>query len=327
MKKIFILLLVPIVLLGMVGCGNKDTKKEETNKDKYEEIKEEYSDYDFFDIETYDEETNGQTKYGKKEWITYATEDEFSFDGCGEMNLGKYNFKIENGIMIITDGNDNEYALEKIKDIKNSMIYYDGMSCTSATLVILTNEGKIYYHNLVGTDIFVPSSLEEKLKLVESDYIFDEIGVSKYMALGHRLGAHTQDGKSVTINYDYVSASASEPYDENIYDYIIRAGISTLIITLDGTMYFEENNYIVDEENNKIYVNYAMDADKYYIVDRQGYLYTLDDNGQTNIAKKYSTNKVVSIGKVKERGNKASTIIVLEDEEVIELYSVNDIRY
>ena len=333
---VLIVILVILVIFLLVKSMNKDnsTDNNQVNDNIDNNTSIDLSKYNFTDIKTYDKSTNGNIVYNNKEWIGDTASTSFKIEREASCNNEKqdinYTLNINNGVLTIIDGNTNQsYTFNKITNIKSAMEFNNGQDCASMGIVILTNSGNIYYRDdykyiaSKGTMHLDFNTLEDEFEMVKSNYSFDKIGYTTYKTFGSRLlGAHTTSGKEVTISPDDLSVSS--PYDDNVHAFFMDMYGPTMIVKNDASLLVEDTNKtIVDSSNNKIYINYGFIGDKLYIIDRQGYLYTININDEyeleTTTADKYSDVKVKSIGIDNTGSHYSSVILQFENSKNIEI--------
>lgn len=325
MKKIFIILLLPIFLISVVGCGNETTenknkKEEKVEKEEQQEILEEYEDYTFIDVKTYNEKNNGEILFSEREWTDYQNLKEIILKEevivNNQLVTFEYKYVIEDGFLVGYNlGTDERKVLSNFGNIKELSTYCNGNA--ERGVAVLTETGKIYYLLSISNG----SLVEESLKLIETDYTFDKFGHTKfYRECAFKLGALTTNGEQVTID---TSTGEVSIIDNEIYNYICGTASTCFNIMNDGKIYYTNNpilngELLTNENNENIYYNYIFDKHdtKYYIIDRQGYLYEFKYNSLSTdklYATKYSSNKVVKIG-IKDN----QTMLILENNEIIE---------
>ena len=329
---VLVVILVVIVIFLLVKSMNKnnntsnDTNDNQVNDNNVDDNIDDdnsidLSKYNFTDIKTYDVSTNGNIVYNSKEWIDDSAKTDITVtDSCVENDGNKYTFKINNGILTLLDEKTKEtYTFKNITNVKSVMehVAYD---CENLNIVLLTNDGKVYYReNYKFTLDF--KTIESEFIQVNTNYKFDKIGKSNYPLNSTDVGAHTTDGHEVAISINN-NGLVSEPF-EDVYDILLYIQRKGLLINYDASL-MSDNKYITDDSNNKLYINYGFTSnDKVYIIDRQGYLYTININDkyelETTTADKYSDVKVKSIGIDNTGSHYSSVILQFENSKNIEI--------
>lgn len=325
MKKIFILLLLPIFLFGAVGCGNKTTKKEEKKEEQKVKLDlTKYEDYTFEDLKIYEEDLKGQKIHEPREWIEYVEKTEVLFDTFSEGVT--YNLEINDGHLKITNNSTGEnYTFNKIINAKNIMICVNGQVADERIFIILTTDGDLYYRDASSKSPINLVTFEDEFNLLNSEYKFEKIGYETYFAFASKsLGALTTTDEQVTIDLWFDEPTVSNPY---LKDTSARFVIATnnhnyqfAYIKTDGSVVLYNPNssqttdYIVDENGEKIYATYVFSS---HIIDFEGYIYKV--NPETFVAEKVSSSKVAKIGAKELYEGVNKYVVVLEDNEFIEV--------
>ena len=310
-KKLLMGIIIILLLFSSWLIYSNFNKKEVKNELKEELItgsiidykKDKYSDYNIVDIKTYDSKENGNVIYEKNllgsynDIITNFTRDGKSC--TGNRNL---KFEISKGKVIITDLDSNEnYTMSNIEGAKE-LYYLENLACDNDYYYILTNDGKIYYaSHLSHLEVDNISEYEQAFKLIETDMIFDRLGVISE----NIVVAKTDDNKEVFI--------ANEDNIQVLDNFTWMGGYDRNFISTKGELYISLGNDLASKKiKDDFYVNYYFGINN-LIIDRQGFLYEYD----------YSTEELNKIydNKVSKIGYKDDNYIFIFDNN--KMYSVN----
>lgn len=294
------------------------------------EVQEEFPTYTFHKV-TF---LNQNYKYPNKTWIQYEENRSIDFKipaDCIGKNPIHYKFVIQNGTVTVTDQlnqNLEPYTFQKITSVKNIMVLSSGQDCTEMYIILLTNDGKLYYRsnskNMKSQETDLNpfrldyTTLENEFEVVSTNYQFDKIGYSVYGFPSNvrRLGALTTTGEQVSINI-YFNGTVSEPYRTNLYYFLTYQFSDALLINVDGKAYFQSEQYLTDENKKAILVNYAFYDNRYlYLIDREGYLYRVGIDNKSTVLRKYSDHKVVGIG-TNSNEKKSRYILAFDSKETL----------
>lgn len=289
--------LAVILSIAVFFTPEPEYLKEEIVDNSIEEIIEEKKPNKYYSIALNLEKglSTSDNMYPQKELITYQEEKHFEIEkktSTGE-NI-KYGFEINNDniLNIIDKVNNTSYAFNKITNIK-SVIAYSEQTYDSISIIILTNEGKIYYRKskLYGSNINY-ETIEEEFILLDSTYIFEKIGyINSNNQQEKEIGALTSNQEEVTIYLE--NNQISEPLNKDLYSCLADCSLNDLKINYTGTAYYYAKNLTYRNEEIKVSYAFLTEENKVYIIDNNGILYS-NNKGNSNVIK-YSENKVTRI--------------------------------
>lgn len=247
--------------------------------------------------------STSDTMYPKKEWITYQEEKYIEVEKTTrEGTILNYGFEInnENILTIIDKVNNTSYSFNKITNIK-SILAYSEYNYDSISIILLTNEGKVYYRKskIYGSNINY-DTIEEEFILLDTDQIFEKIGyMNNKNSQEKEIGALTSTQEEVTLYLE--NNQISEPINKNLYACLNDCSLNDLKINYDGTAYYYNSNLIYENQEVKVSYAFLTENNKVYIIDNNGILYS-NDKGFTKLIK-YSENKIKRISFGEENNN------------------------
>ena len=247
--------------------------------------------------------STSDTMYPKKEWITYQEEKYIEVEKTTrEGTILNYSFEInnENLLTIIDKVNNTSYSFNKITNIK-SILAYSEYNYDSISIILLTNEGKVYYRKskIYGSTINY-DTIEEEFILLNTDQIFEKIGyINNQNNQEKEIGALTSTQEEVTLYLE--NNQISEPINKNLYACLDDCNLNDLKINYDGTAYYYNSNLMYKNEKIKVSYAFLTENNKVYIIDNNGILFS-NDKGFTKLIK-YSENKIKRMSFGEENNN------------------------
>lgn len=277
---------------------SEEEKEEVTNQPV---VKEEVI-YDsvYFDIETYDEKLNGQKVYsielpkGNFSYNDYTTNtynDNIIFESSN--NIPEFSPKLKDESLYL-DISGNEYKVSQlnmqIKKIIKGKICSNSKACIQ--LIALTQDGKIYVNYPYST--YEDGSTKQfdvndlKFVKVNSDKKFVDVAIvcpETDFALGvlglYTIVGKTSDGNEYLFGNDFNDKYNLNSYQQDYVHLIMGQAIGVLKIHEDATIShtnIKNVNEVISYNGKPIYFNIGFnDGSNAYVIDRQGYLYTISD--------------------------------------------------
>ena len=265
--------------------------------DPIEKVVLSYKNYEFHDIKTSDFKIDEYT-------INYDMTKESSVVKVNDESISAY--LIDDILHIMTSSNI-DYKYPDLGEIDRLMFYkYCNCKNDCYRLVLLTEEGTLYYLNLNENIDFESPDIFKKL---ESEYKFTNIGYVENVNIDSTCGINSL----VAITNDnaiYFDDSLNE-FKQDYYSFI-KLNDSTLYVYPNGGIKLSDLEGI----NIPIKVSEVYTNDSYLLVGRDSYLYKLDIDGKY---KKIMNKKITKIGY-----NGKDKIIVIFNDASAKSFSVND---
>ena len=298
MKKIMLVMLV-IIVLGIGGfiwmSGNKENKV-----DPIEEIVTSYKNYEIHDIKTY-----------KKNSIKFEIlEDIINYDMTSETLQIELNDNELFTVRLIDDilhivYKDIDHKYQVVGEVDRVM-KFKSCNCdeTCIKILILTEEGKVYYIDLY--DSLDKLDDENIIKQVDINFTFTNMGYVNNLLIPNTCGAN---GVAL-VTYDNQIMMLDDELNYFKQDYYTYIGNEeeALYVYPDGTIKIKNNDILQDIEDINVTEAFKS-SDKYYVVDNSGYLYEISATNK----KKISDTKVVKIGYRTREETIDSAIVIFED--------------
>ena len=348
-KKIVIVAISIIVGISILFFTGKII----LNKYNEKQFNEKYKDYVFYDVEWYDESTNGSNIYEDIPTKRIELFEQYSKDeNLTELNLEvaasneQLNVKIKDGKLIYTYG-AYEYESTNIinaKEILQNTEYTYGPK--NSDIVVLTTDGDIYYSENINETIWKENSgytlkYEIFSKFNEDIKNFD----SSYKKL--ETNRKYQNIKNLLSQYDVADILVAESngnkifYDKNYNEYKYDKNVllvgevsgARIGINFDGTITSRDG--VFTNLDRKIYFqkiykieNASNSSPTYLMIDRQGYLYEIEDDVNPNGKFKLLNTPIYKIKKVgyKVEAGVLKSMIMIDDSNIVSEYNLNDNR-
>lgn len=309
----------------------------------------------YYDIEAYDENLNGQKVYsielpkGNFNYNDYTTNtysDNIVFESYN--NIPEFSSKLKDGSLYL-DISGSEYKVSqlnmKIKKIVKGKICSNSKDCIQ--LIALTEAGEIYVNYPYSTyDEGTTKKFDVndlKFVKVNSDKKFVDVAIvvpETDFALGlfglFTIVGKTGDGNEYLFGNDFKDKYNLDAYQQDYVHLIMGQAIGVLKIHEDATIShvnIKNINEIISYNGKPIYFNIGFeDGENVYVIDRQGYLYTISEPYSNMKIKKgnkkatrlsyYNSSKSVNVIVYYEDGSKEQF-----DGAIINKSIKNDSRY
>lgn len=112
-----------------------------------------------------------------------------------------YTLKLENNeITVINEDNFENYALDKIKNVKTMKSIMYSSNCDEAVYIILTNDGTIYYSydDIVKTNNV--KKMSKNFKKLSTSYNFTELKIGSFDG-NNEVFAYTDSSELLRLNF------------------------------------------------------------------------------------------------------------------------------
>ena len=283
-KKIIVLIFFLLIFIGTY-IGYKNINKKE-NIDPIDKAMLSYKNYEFHDIKQNDFKMN---KYE----VNYDMTKESSVVKVGNLSISAY---LVDDILHIRTSSNIVYKYPDLGEIDRLMFYkYCNCENDCYRLVLLTEEGTIYYLNL---DEDIDFEKTDIFKKIESNYIFTNIGYANNINIDNSCGVNSLVTKTDNLEI-YFDDSLNE-FKQDYYSFI-KLNDTTLYIYPDGSIkLFNQEEIDVPIKISEVYI-----SDIYLLVGKDKYLYELKLNGEY---KKIMNKKISKIGY-----NNDKIIVIFED--------------
>ena len=283
-KKIIVLIFFLLIFIGTY-IGYKNINKKE-NIDPIDKAMLSYKNYEFHDIKQNDFKMN---KYE----VNYDMTKESSVVKVGNLSISAY---LVDDILHIMTSSNIDYKYPDLGEIDRLMFYkYCNCENDCYRLVLLTEEGTIYYLNL---DEDIDFEKTDIFKKIESNYIFTNIGYANNINIDNSCGVNSLVTKTDNLEI-YFDDSLNE-FKQDYYSFI-KLNDTTLYIYPDGSIkLFNQEEIDVPIKISEVYI-----SDIYLLVGKDKYLYELKLNGEY---KKIMNKKISKIGY-----NNDKIIVIFED--------------
>ena len=292
MKRQIILVICFLILISGIYYGyNRFINKNELSP--IDKVIMSYKSYKFRDLE------NDDNLFELKKYtVKYDMTKESSVIKLNDKSISAY--LIDDILHIMMD--DIDYKYPDLGEV-DRLMFYKWCNCNNNCykLIILTEEGKVYYLDLNDSIDFEDPSV---FKLLESDMSYKNIGYVENLNIDSDCNIN---GLVLTDEYDNEII-----YDNNLE--IFEQSYYTFLKNDDHILYVYPEGYISLDNHNKIDLRFKeimVSNESFYLIGVDSKLYVIDYNN--NLKKK--SNKVVS----KIGSNKGESIIIYSDATAIKI--------